>query len=330
MPELDELLDRQDGVIARRQALACGLTPTAINRNIRRRAWTPVHPGVYVTHTGPLTWQQRAWAAVLACWPAVLDGRSALRAHEGPGRHGVSDSDPIEVVVANERRITAPAGVRVRRSRRFDEAIQGNLSPPRLRYEATVIDLADRAADLLSAIAVIADACGGRRTTAGRLRRHLDQLARVRRRSWLAAILDDVSTGTCSVLEHAYLTDVERPHGLPRARRQVTAVNGSARNLFRDVRYGGIRPRWRLIVELDGRLFHSSARARDRDLERDLDAAIDREETVRIGYGQVFGRPCRTAAKMARLMQRLGWRGEFQPCPRCPIELQRGGLVQPG
>jgi len=231
--------------------------------------------------------------------------------------------------VANERRITAPGGVRVRRSRRFDDAIQTNLSPPRLRYEESVIDLADRATDLTAAIAVIADACGGRRTTAERLGRHLDQLSRMRRRSWLAAILDDVSTGTCSVLEHAYLTKVERPHGLPRGLRQVAAVDGAGRRLFRDVRYGGVRPRWRLVVELDGRLFHSSARARDRDLERDLDAAIDREETVRLGYAQVLDRSCRTAAKLARLMQRLGWTGEFEPCPRCPIELHRGGSVQP-
>jgi hypothetical protein len=49
-----------------------------------------------------------------------------------------------------------------------------------------------------------------------------------------------------------------------------------------------MRPRWGLIVELDGRLFHSSARARDHDLERDLDApTLDRLETIRLGYGQV-------------------------------------------
>ena len=88
--------------------------------------------------------------------------------------------------------------------------------------------------------------------------------------------------------------------------------------MFRDVRYGGSRPRWRLIVELDGRLGHSSTRERDRDLERDLDAAIDREETVRLGYGQAFDRHCDTARKLARIMNRLGWTGTTLRCPDCP------------
>jgi hypothetical protein len=330
MNEIDRLLDLQDGVIARRQALACGLSATDVNRAVRRREWVAVHPGVYVNHTGPLTWRQRAWAAVLACWPAALDGRSALRAHEGPGRAAARDDAPIEIVVAHGRRLVPPDGVRLRRSRRYDQAAQTNLSPPRLRYEETVLDLADRAADELDAIAILADACGGRRTTAARLGHHLDGLKRVRRRSWLAMILADASNGTCSVLEHRYLTDVERPHGLPRGLRQVLAFDRAGRRMFRDVVYGGKRPRrWRLIVELDGRLFHSSARARDRDLERDLDAALDGEETVRLGYGQVFERACGTAAKLACLMQRLGWDGELERCPKCPAEQHRGGFVQP-
>ena len=44
-----------------------------------------VHPGVYVNHTGELTWLQRAWAAVLFAWPAALSHDSALRAADGPG-----------------------------------------------------------------------------------------------------------------------------------------------------------------------------------------------------------------------------------------------------
>ena len=99
---------------------------------------------MYVDHTGRLTWRQRAWAAVLACWPAALDGRSSLRAHEGPGRRGRDDGS-ITVLVAHARRIEEPVGVRVRRSRRFDDQVQWNLSPPRLAYDDTIIDIADNA-----------------------------------------------------------------------------------------------------------------------------------------------------------------------------------------
>lgn len=317
MNEIEDLLDRQDGVISRRQVLAAGRDRTYVARMVRRREWTQAHPGVYVNHTGPLTWRQRAWAAVLACWPAALDGWSAIRAHEGPGRSRRDDARPIEVVVRHSRGLTPPAGVRVRESRRFDESVQLQLSPPRQRYDDAIIELADRAADHLSAIAIVADACGGRRTTAVRLLARIEEMSRLHRRSWLRSVIEDVAEGTCSVLEHAYLTRVERPHGLPRGLRQVIAFDAGGRRMFRDVVYGGRRPRWRQIVELDGRLGHDSTADRDRDMERDLDAALDLEDTVRLGYGQVLGRPCSTAAKLGRLLQLRGWAGAATPCPDC-------------
>ncbi|MCR1784731.1 hypothetical protein KVF89_19465 [Nocardioides carbamazepini] len=313
---LHTLLELQAGVVSRRQVLHSGLTRHDIDRLLRRRVWTVVHPCVYVDHTGPLSWQQRAWSAVLACWPAALEGRSAIRAHEGPGRRGAEDRS-IEVIVARERRIRPPSGVTVHRSAQFDSAVQWNLSPPRLRYDDAVLRVADGTPRELDAIATLADACGARRTTATRLREHLDQLPRLHRRAWLARVLDDVSQGTCSVLEHGFLTLVERPHGLPRGERQVAATGLDHRPMLRDVVYRGQGPAWAQIVELDGRLGHDGTRARDRDLERDLDAALGREHTVRLGYGQVFERGCTTAAKLAGLLQVRGWRGVAHPCPHC-------------
>ncbi len=327
MNPIDEILLHQDGVIARRQAVAAGMTRAAIVRLLRRREWVPVHPGVYVTHTGEPTWQQRAWAAVLACWPAALDERSAMRAHEGPGRRH-ADHTTIAVMVTHSRRVRAPRGVAVRRARRFSSQVQWNLAPPRMRYDDAVIDLADRAPTELAAVAELADACGGRRTTARRLLARIDTTPRLHRRPWLRSVLDDVAAGTCSVLEHGYLTLVERPHGLPRGDRQVPAVAGR-RRMLRDVRYSGRRPEWAQIVELDGRLSHDSATARDADMERDLDAAVDGEETVRLSYGQVYDHACRTAAKVARLLRRRGWRGAFRTCPECPDSLSNSEAGNP-
>ena len=91
--DLAACLAHQDGLIARRQALASGMTSTHIKRRVRRREWVTIHPGVYADHTGELTWQQRAWAAVLATGPkAALCLDSALRAHEGAGRRESADS----------------------------------------------------------------------------------------------------------------------------------------------------------------------------------------------------------------------------------------------
>lgn len=315
MDTIDGILRHQDGVVARRQVRAAGMTRAALVRLLRRGEWVPLHSGVYVNHNGPPTWRQLAWAAVLACWPAALDGRSALRAHEGPGRRQLDDAT-IAVMVAHHRRVQPPDGVVVRRARRFDDQVQWNLTPPRMRYDEVVIDLADRAPTDLDTIGVLADACGGRRTTAARLLEKVRSIPRLRRRERLESVLRDVADGTCSVLEHGYLALVERAHGLPHGERQAPAMSGG-RRMMRDVRYVGCSPSWVQIVELDGRLHHDSTSARDRDMERDLDAAICGEETVRLSYGQVYDRPCRTAAKLARLLARRGWRGQFQPCPDC-------------
>nr|WP_218861816.1 hypothetical protein [Nocardioides panzhihuensis] len=71
-------LELQDGVASRAQLTWGGYTPNDIRRAIRRRDMQLVHRGVYVTHTGPPTWRQRAWAAVLYAEPAALCGPSVL------------------------------------------------------------------------------------------------------------------------------------------------------------------------------------------------------------------------------------------------------------
>lgn len=78
----------------------------------------------------------------------------------------------------------------------------------------------------------------------------------------------------------------------------------------------------RLLLELDGRLGHSTAAERDADFERDLDAALDDQATVRLGWGQAYVRPCVTAVKLAALYRKRGWRGEFVRCDKCPSDLR--------
>jgi very-short-patch-repair endonuclease len=155
-----------------------------------------------------------------------------------------------------------------------------------------------------------------RRTTASRLLEALARRERISRRAWLEAVLDDVATGTCSVLEHGYLHRVERAHGLSAARRQVRDRLGAG-TVYRDVLYApGV------IVELDGRLFHDTTTQRDRDFDRDLDTAADGLTTVRVSWGQVFDRPCWTTARIERVLIRSGWSGRARPCgPQCSLRV---------
>lgn len=312
-------LGRQDGVVRRAQLLAAGATDGDVRRWLRRRELVTAHPGVYVVHTGPMPWRQRAWAAVL--WAAGdteaagLWGPSALVAHGHPhapaheGRAGLADP-PIHVAVDRHRALADRPGVRVHRVAGLAERVRTHLSPPRDRYEDAVLDVA-AAASRLEAVAVLTEAVSGRRTTAERLLAAAARRQRLSQRGWIEAVLHDTAAGTASVLEHGYLTRVERPHGLPRGRRQAAEAGlGGVR--YRDVDYGG------LLVELDGRAFHDDPRQRDRDLVRDLDAAVSGRRTVRLSWGQVYGRSCQTAWSVGALLGAGGWRGQVRHCPRCP------------
>lgn len=294
-------LTAQAGVVSRAQLRALEIEPHDIRRLVHRRELSTIHPGVYLDHTGDPTWIQRAWAGVLVCWPAGLAAESAMRAADGPGRrHG--EEGPIRVVIDRERRVVAPPGVRVVRTYGLDKRVLWNLGPPRMRYDEAALDVAIEARGEFGAIGAIARAVQSQHTTAARMRASLDGRSRAPRRDFIAAVLDDVAAGACSVLEHGYLTRVEVAHGLPTAQRQQRGTT-SAGVVYRDTTYGV------LDLELDGRLFHDTAEARDADFERDLDGAVDGRTAVRLSWGQVFERSCSTAAKVSRLLVARGWPG---------------------
>lgn len=189
-----------------------------------------------------------------------------------------------------------------------------NTSPPRQRLEDAVLCVAADARDDLAAVGVLSQVCGERRTTPARLLTALDHRPRLRRRAWIASVLGDLAAGTTSVLEHGYLTRIERAHGLPRARWQERVVSASGTR-YRDATYDG-----RAVVELDGRAHHSSASQRDDDLQRDLELAAAGGATVRLGYGQVYGTTCATTVAVVRFLRSRGVRVTPHPCGSgCPV-----------
>ncbi len=306
MDPLAELLHRQHGVLSRAQALRAGLQEHDLRRLLRRREWVVVHPGVYVDHTGPLTTAQRHWAAVLAMAPAALSHASALALATGTAPPAL-----IHVMVDRDRTVAAPTGVVRHRVADFEPKVLAAASPPRQRLEEAVLDVAAEAPRDLDAVAVLCEVVGARRTTPARVRAALEARSRLARRALLSDVLDDLETGACSVLERGYLRRVERAHRLPAAGRQVRASGHGT--VYRDVEY---RP-WGLVVELDGRAFHTSLRDRARDLERDLAAAVAGRDTVRLGWAQVYAAPCATATAIGTLLRRRGWPGEARPCADC-------------
>lgn len=325
---LRTIRDQQQHVISRAQVLEHGGTDRDITRMLRRREWAQVHPGVYVDHTGPLTREQHEWAAVLYCAPAALTGRSALRKYGvrlGRDADHAEAPDIVHVAIARDRRIESRAAIRTVRLLRFEKDVLTNLSPPRVRLEHVVLELASASSDESGAVAVICAAAQSRRTTADRMLSALELRPRLRHRSLLRRILADVSSGAYSVLEREYLRRVERPHGLPTGVRQRHVRIGRS-NTYRDVEYLAQTT----VVELDGRLGHELALDRWDDLERDVDALTAGSLTARLGWAQVL-EPCRAASAVAGILVARGWAGTPRPCsPVCPVASIRGVQLAPG
>ena len=313
MHELRDLIDRQSGVVARRQLLEHGHDDNDIRREVRNRRLVPVHRGVFVNHTGPLSWSSRAWAAVLFYPRAALCGASALNL----------SGDPLHVAIPAGRQGARLPGVVLHQLRGLDERVLWNRCPPRLRVEEAALDVAGAARSTAEAVAVVSDACGRRATTPERLLVALDRRQRTPRGAELRRVLADAASGVRSVLERDYLLRVERPHGLPRSQRQASGRVGSGA-VYRDALYDEAG----VAVELDGFTWHAGAAARTRDMSRDLESAADGVLTLRLGWRHVWDEPCLTAGRVAAVLSRRGWRGRPRRCG-AGCALSRG-LQSPG
>jgi hypothetical protein len=293
------LLDDQAGVVARRQLLQRGATDVDVRRWVRRRELTRVHNGVFVNQTGPLSWSSRSWAAVLLYWPAALSHGSAV------DRAG----SLIHVAVAADRNVLRRPGVALHLLGCFEERVQWNTGPPRIRLEDALLMMCTTADSRADALRLLTDACRRRLTNPDRLLAELERHRQVKRRAWLREVLGDAATGVQSVLESGYLRRVERAHALPsglRQRRDETAHGV----VYRDLTYGA----YGVVVELDGRMGHDLSRDRWNDMDRDLDAALAGMTTVRLGWRHVEDRPCETAQALAHLLRARGWRGGLRRC----------------
>jgi hypothetical protein len=301
-----DLLEHQAGVISRRQLLEAGATDADIRRWVRRRHLVRVHRGVYVNHTGPLDWSNRAWAAVLFHWPSALCGDSVIH------RSG----DVIHVAIDEPRTATRVSGVQVHRLVGLEDRVLWQTHPPRLRLEDAVLSKAGEARTRTAALALVADVCRRRITTPARLAAELRTRTRVQHRAWLLGVLQEAADGVQSLLESSYRRRVEWAHGLPRPDRQRHERTEDG-VVYRDATF----ERFRMIIELDGRIGHELSNDKWDDQDRDLLAATDDRVTLRLGWRHCEVTPCRTAARLAMVLRHRGWRGTPRPCgPDCSMD----------
>jgi Transcriptional regulator, AbiEi antitoxin len=309
---LTEIAAGQGGVISRSQALDAGLGRDSIRRRLHAGRWSRLHVGVYVIAAGPAT-LARVWGGLLYA------GAGAVASHQTAAWLDGFGHEPalIEVTIPERRRVRPVAGVRIHRSIAIESRRHPSRLPPRTRVEDTVLDLAQRAGHVDEIVAVVSWACRARLTTAERIALVAASRKKLRHRQEVEAVLDDVASGALAVLEHHYLTLVERAHGLPAGHRQI-GIRRALRTEYKDVYYRG----YGLVVELDGSVGHSTDAERARDLRRDNADVLAGQLVLRFAFADVARRPCIVAAQVVLALRQRGWDGRPRRCgPACQLDI---------
>jgi len=314
---LGQVLRDQDGVLDAAQASAAGITLESLKNQLRYGRWQRVHRGVYAAFSGAPTRRAELWAALLRAGPdAILSHQTAAELY------GLLDGQcpVIHITVphdSNPARCGRISGVVVHRSRSTSRSRHPVLTPPRTRVEDTVLDLIECARSFDEAYDWICRAIGRRRTTPERIRKAMDSRPRMRWRRDVELALGDASEGALSLLELRYVRGVERPHGLPAAKRQARVRqqtgNGYLDNLYEE---------YRACVEVDGTAAHPEDE-QWRDKRRDRwNSVHEKIETIRVGFPDLRDQQsrCETAADVTKWLSGRGPAvGHACSRPDCPL-----------
>ena len=254
------MLRAQHDVIARGQALACGMTNSMIKYRIRAGGpWRKLLPGVYVTVTGGVSVKQREMAALLYAGPrSVLTGLAAAR------RHGISalTSNIVDVLVPSTAGPRSTGFVRVLRTWRMPAGVcvEGEV-----RWVVAARAVGDAARGLRSGgevRALVAQAVQQQRCSIALLAAELEE-GPVRGSGLLRAALAEVEAGIRSVPE-GDLRNLLR-------RGRVTEPVFNARLYDGDTLIGVADAWWAeagVAAEVDSREYHFSAADWQRTMRR--------------------------------------------------------------
>lgn len=304
----------QGGVLAARQARDLDLGKEKVRNRVRYGRWQRLQRGVYATYTGEPGREAQLWAAILRAGEGA-----ALSYYTAAERHGLLGrrSQFIHVTVPairNPERCGRIPGVVIHRSDSVWEARHPSMAPPCTRVEDTVLDLIMVAGSVDAKFDWVCRAVGMRLTSPERLLLSLGARKRFPCRRDVEHMLGHAAEGILSWLELEWVAGVERPHGLPAARRQVRVRQGTGNryldNLYED---------YLVCVELDGRAAHPESE-QQRDNARDRwNLVHERIVTMRFRVPDLSDerRKCAAAAELASVLR------DRRPSPGSPSPVGR-------
>jgi very-short-patch-repair endonuclease len=279
---IETLARLQHGVFNNRQAHDLGASPRMIRRRRDTGRWQQLSRTVWTLPSAPASWHRQVMAAVLSLPGSAVSGLAAGHLH---GLEGFRSVRP-ELTVPRGGSRRSPFA-RVHQSDRVMRTVCGPF--PVVTVEQAICDSAGRLGGRVEEVLVAAILAG--RTSADAV------LARA------AALLPHPPHGSALLLEVA--SELSRTDAVPMS--VLEAV------LFRvladvriptwhaqatppwwptdDERLDVLIPSWRLIVEADGRQWHSRRRDFENDRRRDHIALVHDHRTLRFTHQQLVHEP---------------------------------------
>lgn len=292
------LLFTHYGVITTGLAREEGFSAKAVAHRVKVGRWQRLHPGVFLTNTGEVTWEIRAAAALAkAGQPCALACFSALAAV------GLSKKTrALTILVPNHRQVSV-RGARIIRTRSMPRILVGGLTAtPVARSLIDVAALPGVSMDEVISLCARASQEGD--TTVDKLVVELAGRRQHPRRADLRLALGDIGEGIESLAEHRFLSRVGTAHCLPAFGLQVDKAHG--RVDFDNEEFG-------VTVEVDGQLWHAGERFHS-DRRRDRKTSARGGVAVRATWWDVSQEPCDLAADLADIFRHRGWRGSPRAC----------------
>ena len=261
--DLEELIEQQCGLIARRQLLACDRDRFHVRNQVAARRWVERTPRVVSTFTGELTTVQRRWLGVLHAGPRSMLGGLTAAEHLGMRRW---ERDVVTVLVDDELAFEPVDGIDFFRSRRsFELLAKPAVGLPTCLLEPAVLMWAGYDAPQRAAHAALPATVQQRLTSTDRLLRWIDLLRPLRRAPAFRATLRDIDGGSQSGAE-LDVTRLCRRFELMLPARQRQRVDSSGKRRWTDCEWD-LPDGSTLVLEVDGS-FHMEVEHWGDDLKR--------------------------------------------------------------
>ncbi|MFC7489972.1 MULTISPECIES: hypothetical protein [unclassified Knoellia] len=294
--DVTRLAKAQNGLLARRQLRALGLTWGHVLTHLLAERWAERSPVVVSTFTGELTREQRAWLGVLhAGPPAIVGGYTALELHGLKNWH----RDAITVLVDDEEHLDRLEGIDWVRTRRpLDLWHSKGHELPMARVEPAALLCAAYSPHPRMAQGLLAAVVQQRLTTVPKLRDQMERMKPLKRAPRFRVVLAEIEGGAGSLAE-IDVTRMCRDYGLPRPDRQKKRKDSVGRWRYTDCEWD-LPDGTVIVLEVDG-AFHMEVEHWESDIKRERRITRRGRVVVRCTAREVRDEPFELAADLRSL-----------------------------